>query len=158
MFGKHHTWTVYQGNGSVEACVIQQDDSGAYSGANVYLPGVQKFGVSTANYIIRVQDKGKDFQVTTKQGQLLAEVLHNWFLVPLQLLASRTCIYNADSRLFNQLFLWTLSLCLPVRGLVWSIFLIAEAGDLQLLALSLLVFLDFEQWKMVWYSSSIIVY
>jgi hypothetical protein len=30
--------------------------------------------VSTADYVVRVQDRGKDFQVTTKAGQVLAEV------------------------------------------------------------------------------------
>ena len=65
---------MYQGKTSTELCTIQQDDAGAYSGANIYMPGVQRLGVATANYVCRVQDKGKDFQVTTKQGQLLAEV------------------------------------------------------------------------------------
>jgi len=32
--------------------------------------------VATADYVVRVQDRGKDFQITTKSGQLLAEVLH----------------------------------------------------------------------------------
>lgn len=73
MFGKHHTWVVNRGSGSEELYTIQQDDVGSVAGANIYLPGKAKFGVSTADYIIRVQDHGKDFQVTTKSGQLLAE-------------------------------------------------------------------------------------
>ena len=74
MFGKHHTWTVNRGSSSQELYTIQQDDAGSAAGANIYLPGKAKFGVSTADYIVRVQDRGKDFQITTKSGQLLAEV------------------------------------------------------------------------------------
>ena len=75
MFSKHHTWTVNRGASSQELYTIQQDDAGSVAGANVYLPGKPRYGVSTADYIIRVQDRGKDFQVTTKAGQLLAEVM-----------------------------------------------------------------------------------
>jgi uncharacterized protein YxjI len=73
MFSKHHTWVVSKGSSNIEACTIQQDDVGSVGAANVYLPGRQKFGVTTADYIIRVQASGKDFQITTKAGQLLAE-------------------------------------------------------------------------------------
>ena len=74
MFSKHHTWTVNRTNTSQELYTIQQDDAGSVAGANVYLPGKPRYGVSTADYIVRVQDHGKDFQVVTKAGQLLAEV------------------------------------------------------------------------------------
>lgn len=74
MFSKHHTWQVNRGASTQELYTIQQDDAGSVSGANVYLPGKPRYGISTADYLIRVQDRGKDFQVTTKSGQLLAEV------------------------------------------------------------------------------------
>lgn len=74
MFSKHHTWLVKRGNEGQELCTIQQDDVGSYGGANVYLTGTPKFGVTTADFIVRVQAGGKDFQVQTKAGRLLAEV------------------------------------------------------------------------------------
>jgi uncharacterized protein YxjI len=73
MFSSKHTWKVNAHSSSKELYTIKQDDAGSVAGANIYLPGSPQFGVSTADYVVRVQDRGKDFQVTTKTGQLLAE-------------------------------------------------------------------------------------
>ncbi len=49
--------------------------------------GVPPLQVSTADYVVRVQDKGKDFQVTTKTGQLIAEVCSPHLLDHMSVLA-----------------------------------------------------------------------
>ena len=54
MFSKHHTWQVNRGASTQELYTIQQDDKGSIAGANVYLPGKPRYGVSTADYLIKV--------------------------------------------------------------------------------------------------------